>query len=442
MYIIKEAFKQGSALKVINKLAKVLTNQIHREFNFSPIGIEYINSFGKFIGFYGSVVGNQKLVRLNFSLTNSDTISSIDIYDKPSIKPTTTIDLEEFNIIQIIKIIVEELTGNIELEESLKEESLKAGSYEDRKKMVELWLKDVPDSIQLIMNQPLAKVYSGTYLKWAGDSDRALFPLYVFVQVCKEILFAKGLTNTSFRIRKKGTSERVVTDQALSDKFDDQIANTEWQEKFELLEFYVEQVVDNKVQSLIAWGSPGSGKSKTVYDTLNKLGVAYKLFKGGVKNTDELFNILTKYRDGEVLVFDDFDSAMKGDSVNVLKSALENTKSREVTWRDKILTFTSGIIFISNASKFDAALLSRSVSVEISLSNEQMIDKMDKTIDNFAPEVPLDIKKEVLDFLKEISGGVKYIDYRQFQICLVLRMGKQDKWKKWALMQLKAADNS
>lgn len=448
MYLLKEqkimyeAFQAGTAAKLIDKVGRVLSRKLGRTVTFSDVPMQYVNTYGKFMGFYCSVVGMDKLFRLNFKITKSDEFSSFDIWNVPSPKPTATVELEGFNVVQTINIMAEEIDGTLELEESIIQERGDPGSYDDRKSMVQLYIKENPDAMDQLMNQPLAKVYSTTYLKWAENSERALFPQYLFVQIVKELLFDKGLTNISFRKRKKGSIERIVVDQALSDKFDDEVSNTDWREKFELLEFYVDQVADGRVQSLVCWGSPGSGKSKTVYDTLQKAGVVFQKFKGGLKSTDYLINILSKYRDNTVIVFDDIDDSMKGDNIDILKTATEQGTNREITYKDKIIDFNSGIIFISNKTTFNAALLSRSATVEISLSNEQMMDKIDSTIDEFLPDVDLVIKKEVYDWLLEIIKGIKTIDYRQFEMCVTLRLGApQGKWKKWAIIQLKAQEN-
>jgi hypothetical protein len=180
--------------------------------------------------------------------------------------------------------------------------------------------------------------------------------------------------------------------------------------------------------------------------------VEIHLFKGGVKGVNEVVRILYKYRDNAIIVFDDCDVLMHGKETNgIMKAALDNSPVREVTWvLDKNMDknpksknyipprfqFTSGIVFISNETNFDAAIRSRSLNVEINLTNTEMVDKMTKTASKFHPEIGMKEKLEVLDYLTEVSSGVRAIDYRGFECALMMRMAQPQKWKKWTLMNL------
>jgi len=439
-----ESFQAGSAPRIITKIESILSRRVGNV-NITNIPIEYDNKYGKFQGFYGLVTGYAQLFRLNFLLSGSDSIYSIDLYNGVSDShPAITVDLNGFNIVQCLEAITEELEKgyvDTELNEGYRYSNKVVARFleytsDDRKNMLfNTWIDQENDSIDLLQNKRLAEVYTVFLKKDKRYNSEVNFAS--FQSMAKTYLFGRGLTNPSFRKRKKGSAEREVVDKAKEDQLRDIVDGMEVTKKFDFLASAVEAVVDNRIQSLLCYGSPGSGKSKTVMDTLDSLHVKPQVFSGGFKNTDELFKILTKYNDNEILCFDDCDSVFKSiDNRNLLKSILQNSEKRIVTWRDKKLEFTSGVIFISNLAKFDSAIASRSMTIEITLTNEQMLDHIENNLKEFMPEVDMKTKKMALDFLKEISSGVKTVDFRELQKTIISIQIQPKGWKDFALLML------
>ncbi|MFA5760128.1 MAG: hypothetical protein WC942_12365, partial [Clostridia bacterium] len=249
--------------------------------------------------------------------------------------------------------------------------------------------------------------------------------------------FKRGLTNPTFRKRKKGSKDREIVDQAKQDQLQDLAASISWEKKFEYLRSAIVALAVNKIQGVVVYGSPGSGKTEEVIKTLKDANVQYRSYSGGFKNADEVFSLLTKYRNDTILVFDDADSVLKNiDLANLFKAALQNKPVRQITWRDKMIDFTSGVIFISNLTTFNSALMSRSMAIEINLTNEQMVDKIKKTLESFHPEIDMRIKEQALAFLKEWAPGVKAIDYRELEkVCIAIEIQGND-WKNFAILML------
>lgn len=436
MYIVqegklKEAFGAGKAKSLIDKIGNVLSRRIGKEITFASFPVTYTNSYGHFQGFYGSIGGSSKFIRLNFLISNSDAISSLDIYTGNSGIPAVTIELLGFNIVQIVEIISEELSGKLDIYESKVVERTLA----DRKQQLfDMWLKESKDALDLLQNKKLADVYS-LFLRASEYNEEVNFPS--FVELAKAYLFGRGLTNPTFRKRKKGSAEREIVDQAKQDQLADLVDAMGWEKKFQFLKSSVKALAMNKIQGVIIYGSPGSGKSETVYETLKEEGVAYKKFSGGFKNADEVFKILTKYRNDTIIVFDDADSVWKNvELANIFKAALQNSTVREITWRDTVIDFTSGVIFISNLTSFNSAIMSRSMSIEINLSNKQMIDKIEKTLTKFHPEVDMKVKTKALDFLKEWQGGVKTVDYRELEKVMIAIEIEPYDWENFAKLMM------
>ena len=430
MYIIHEAFGAGKAVKLIQKIENVIGRKVGKRTTFSSFPITYSNDYGNFQGFYGAV-GNQ-VIRLNFLITSSDSIYSLDIIRGDASRPEVTVDLLGFNITQIVEIIAEELSGKVEV---IKESKIIERTSLDRKENLFLdWVKENKDSLELMQSKRLADVYT-MFLRASEYNEEINFQS--FVQLVKAYLFKRGLTNPTFRKRKKGSKDREIVDQAKQDQLQDLAASISWEKKFEYLRSAIVALAVNKIQGVVVYGSPGSGKTEEVIKTLKDANVQYRSYSGGFKNADEVFSLLTKYRNDTILVFDDADSVLKNiDLANLFKAALQNKPVRQITWRDKMIDFTSGVIFISNLTTFNSALMSRSMAIEINLTNEQMVDKIKKTLESFHPEIDMRIKEQALAFLKEWAPGVKAIDYRELEkVCIAIEIQGND-WKNFAILML------
>lgn len=191
---------------------------------------------------------------------------------------------------------------------------------------------------------------------------------------------------------------------------------------FRKLAAAVEIVAKGFRPSLVITGTAGAGKSHLVMDALKKAGLTrgsgYVLVKG--KTTPAaLYHTLFMNRN-RLLVFDDTDSVWDNpDSVSILKAALDSYSQRTVSWvttrtvnvsklsrkeQKKMIRqtdatldkdpaasvrlpsefdFEGRIIFISNLSreKLDDAVLSRSMVVDVTLSPEEMFERIRSVID-------------------------------------------------------------
>jgi hypothetical protein len=173
--------------------------------------------------------------------------------------------------------------------------------------------------------------------------------------------------------------------------------------------------------------------TQTVKDTLASLGLNKDVdyyFSTGTATTAGLYELLYKNRN-KLLIFDDCDAVFKDpESVNILKGALDTYDIREISKLTKSNTFdslgmsdeemaeeversgklpnkfdfTGQVIFISNLpeSKFDKALLSRSLHVDVHLNREELLERMRLIMRRLAPDVEFDKKVEALEFLSDI----------------------------------------
>jgi len=173
---------------------------------------------------------------------------------------------------------------------------------------------------------------------------------------------------------------------------------------FDDLETYVNMVVDGDMYALLLTGQAGVGKSFLVTKCLKERGLErnkdYFVFKGKMTAAG-LYITLYQYN-GKMILIDDCDSVFKDENgVNTLKGALDTSKEREITWVSaaplktpdksvvpKRFDFTGKVIFISNLpkKKIDDAIRSRSFTLEIALSQKDMMKRMWNLLDEI--EVP------------------------------------------------------
>lgn len=148
--------------------------------------------------------------------------------------------------------------------------------------------------------------------------------------------------------------------------------------RFNVLDEMSKACISGDIRAMIVTGPPGVGKSHGVtvqmekasmFDKLAERKVRFETVKGAMSAIG-LFVLLYKYSDAKnVLVFDDCDIWEDQDAVNILKGALDSSKTRRISYNkdSRILreegvpntfNFHGSIIFITNKS-FDAKKASR-----------------------------------------------------------------------------------
>lgn len=240
-------------------------------------------------------------------------------------------------------------------------------------------------------------------------------------------------------------------------------------ERFMILEDFVDMVASRTIPSAIITGQGGLGKSHTVFKALKKAGLqnlddaeigarfdssnsgkGYVIVKG-FSTAKGLFRTLYENKD-RLVVFDDCDSVLKDPvASNLLKAALDSYDKRVITWNaeggfgggddelPKSFIFTGGVIFISNMSmyKIPQAIISRSMPADVSMTRSEIIERMRVIVkeDEFLTGFQMTHKKEALDFIAENAHRpeVKEINLRTLINVTKARATKPDHWKRLAL---------
>ena len=214
--------------------------------------------------------------------------------------------------------------------------------------------------------------------------------------------------------------------------------------RFEILNNLADMVIDGITPSLIVTGEGGLGKTHAVTEAISKKGLfgfEFVFFKG-YSTARGLYNTLYD-NNGKLIIFDDCDSVLEDKvAINILKSALDSYDKRTITWMTKMnksddypqqFDFTGRIIFISNKKKesIDSAILSRSLTVDLTMTGTEKIQRMSSIIGFILPEVTLDIKADALTFLDENKDHPN-VNMRTLIMISKIRQCNPDGWKQMA----------
>lgn len=219
-------------------------------------------------------------------------------------------------------------------------------------------------------------------------------------------------------------------------------------ERFNLLNDLAKMVVYDVTPSLIVTGEGGLGKTheiKEVIDVTALQGCEY-IFIKGYSTARGLYNTLYDNND-KLIVFDDCDSVLEDKvAVNILKSALDSYDNRTISWMAKMnkndkypqqFDFTGRIIFISNKSKdsIDGAILSRSLTVDLTMTPAEKIERMTTILPNILPQYDDEVKVEALKFLNENKDG-NNINMRTLIMVIKMANSNPTNWKNMASYML------
>lgn len=221
-------------------------------------------------------------------------------------------------------------------------------------------------------------------------------------------------------------------------------------QRFQFLNDLTTMVVNNATPSLIVTGEGGLGKTHSVTETIksNDLSDDEYIFFKGYSTARGLYNTLYD-NNGKLIIFDDCDSVLDDKvALNILKSALDSYEKRTISWMAKMnkndeypqqFEFTGRIIFISNKSITDVneAIRSRSLTVDLTMTPSDKIERMNAILENILPEYQLEFKKEALGFLSEVCNEVS-VNMRMLIMVTKMRYNYPDRWKDLASYMVKS----
>jgi hypothetical protein len=151
-----------------------------------------------------------------------------------------------------------------------------------------------------------------------------------------------------------------------------------------------------------------------------------------------------------IIVFDDCDAVLRDPvALNLLKGALDSYGKRIISWNadmkdddlPRSFDFTGRVIFISNMAqdKIDQAIRSRSMMIDLSMSLDQKIDRMEfiAKSEEFLPEYDTTIKSDALKLIRSIKDDCSEISLRTLIAVAKIRASNKE-WKDLATYMLTA----
>lgn len=233
-------------------------------------------------------------------------------------------------------------------------------------------------------------------------------------------------------------------------------------DRFKFVNELVTMVAKGQTPSVVITGEGGLGKSYTVTKALKDAGLkdvtemevgetvtprgTYRIVKG-FSTAKGLYRILYENRNS-IIVFDDTDAILKdADALNILKGALDSYDKRIITWNTsrtddlpRLFTFTGGIVFISNMkmNKIDQALRTRSMCVDLSMTSDQKVERMEAIAyaPSFMPELGVHTKREAMEVIKDNRHAAKELSLRSLIMVTKIRSAGTRDWKNLAKYML------
>ncbi len=458
--IFREAFGAGIELSVIEKVCSIISKRTGEHFFVSPIPAEFKKSDeGECKGIF-AISSKGEMLRFNWKAGGSSSqIISIDFWRKPTYQPDLTIETGGENIIKIIDVIVNVLHNpkpdTFQFEEDVRvkfaiPKNLGSGTAETSAS-INSWFNEMKIDEHKLANTRISQLYKQSYEYWfhhVREGKHKLVPEPTFRNYLIASFEKNNIKNIFLKtVKVKNAASEVVdiTNEAKKE-FDQSIFAMTLEDTIEYLKASVRMITRGHENAIVICGTAGVGKSKLVKEVLIEENVKYFTISGGIKNTQSLFQILSKHNeDHHIILFDDSDSIFEKKNLDIMKAALAPGNERIVTYYDPKFTddskknnpqihFKSSIIIITNKSKnkIPEAIISRAAPVEIKVEIPAILDDILINLANVKPNMPMKDKLEVLDFIKSVmKDKIKHLDYRIFERALVLSQSGYPQWKKF-----------
>jgi hypothetical protein len=247
----------------------------------------------------------------------------------------------------------------------------------------------------------------------------------------------------------------IPTVQETDAELDARIADT-----YDNLEILVNSVADGQTKSMVVSGHAGIGKSYTVRQTLEQnINSDFTFIKGYVKPTG-IFKLLWENRfEGQTIVFDDADAVFQDEvGLNLLKGALELTKTRRIAWLSerefvsedgeqipRYFDYEGTIIFLTNLNFNDLisrgnklaphlqALESRSIYFDLQINtNRELMTRIKQVVMGSSILSDRGISKadeaKLMEYLTDNVDRLKELSLRTVEKLAVLYLASPDKW--------------
>ena len=474
--LLKEEIGKESVNKAIINVCSLVSKRISKKITVPNYSFDYTNSKGDFTG-VTCPVGSTQAIRFNWKLNgNSANVDSISFWlSFKKSNPSLELDTSDVSLVKVVDIIANVLltgeTGDYTvLNEDINIISQTKGQVsQDIASTLSGWATDMFDGtnnfVKALSDYRMKDLFTN-YMNWYNDLSETDLNKYKFVNQSTFLNYLgkymnqNGIENKfSRKVQVSRASAEIMKVEKSKEKdFKDMLYHVTAEDKFKMLKAMVRSVAKGLRPGFMVIGKSGVGKSSAVVDVLEEEGVQYVPISGAVRNSRALFEILAKHnKKGLVILFDDSDSILKNkECVNILKSATDTTEAyggkRIITFVDTKHTvgatknkaqivFESGIILIANLpkGKIDDALQSRLTPLEITMDKAEMLDYIKVNLEKVLPEIPLNYKTDVWDFINNEITNIRDIDFRRFMSAVAWRVSFEDNnaWKRVVYNELR-----
>ncbi|MBD3216578.1 MAG: AAA family ATPase [Candidatus Lokiarchaeota archaeon] len=465
MFIIKEKFRPEMVGKMTEKMVSILQKRLGTFMNVSPFAQS--NTKGEDV--YLGTIQDKYLFSFEF---NQGAPVSVTVYK--SLDPNQsyrTLVFAGYNIVQVMDEITEFLSDFLsgkaidlrsfdDISEARGRKSTKFPIFID-------WLSSDKDYIKLIQTEGLTTLYSVYFKPWAIENGQ-IMSIATFRQSILKYLRTNKLTSKRIGVTLviHGKSFKEVPPPSEEQKTWDEIYAASFDGKFDFLEKSIDMLVKGFTNGLLVFGGSGIGKTFNITEwVLNKVKKVNKrvfILKGSsIKDIADLYEFLFENKDNTIMVFDDSEALWTSrDRRGLILQATESQGSgaRVIDVESRVLDklnrhrvkgiekmpltfeFNSQILIITNMPKhkIDPAIKDRMLMVDMTLSLEQILTGLSERVSVLQPNVPTEIKEEVLEFMIEISPRLKSISFRDYNNVMMIRYMYQESsiWKNHALNQV------
>jgi hypothetical protein len=272
--------------------------------------------------------------------------------------------------------------------------------------------------------------------------------------------FTTGKQDYIEHMYKKITGDKKTFTEIVGEKKESKADKFNINERFEFVENLVDMIAQGLTPSAVITGEGGLGKTYTVNKTLVASGLKDLTDLGalevnsvvrkskcfvtvkGYSTAKGLYRTLYENKDS-VIVFDDCDSILKDPvATNLLKAALDSYGKRMISWNaesfrgeddlPRSFEFTGRVIFISNLAQdsIDQAIRSRSMMVDLTMTEDQKIDRMETIAQSaeFLPEFTMSHKQDALNLIRQLKDDAKEISLRTLISVTKIRASGNKNW--------------
>lgn len=445
----------GGLKKTILNMISVLSKRTGKSFKGNPdVVFNVAKPSGNFSGvkYY---LPDSSAIRFNWKMGQSAELYSIDFFDKKKVQPSVTFEnLELYNLNQILGGVTTYLTTGktsfVLEEQSLKE--FKLGNLFVKLSKAE---KEEP----LVSNETVSQVVK----------IKALTGEQVFEKIERDLKFLLTPTsgeNLMIIAGDPGVGKTVITQKVLQE-----IGGEATKPPLHILPPVGSQKMKQLLTAEGEVDTDGKKIAKSVQSKMRELSELRLQFEPkwvlGSQDVKGVELFVEMYQaNGRVLLYDDADTVFTiKENKLLLKQAMDNKPYRPIKWAAKVpyvdlgakigimpkeFIYSGKMIIITNLSggQIDPAIKSRSRFVDVDLSPEQFMDRLEGLIPeiqkNEAPYIPLPYFQKAFDWLKEIFVNKKVIskfDIRTFVNGLVKELyilgGDMSMWETIAAINIK-----